>query len=216
VAALTSFSVPRSSPAYYGSPRQLRFWYFGFLYACMQCRGRYCRRKLSVCPSVCLQHRCIVRVHHEWPRRLSDLGRVAPTSFMISVQLNTIWSAVRWQFRIERISTLEPLWCSAIYGWTRFRFRFDRVQSWTTLVQRALKKVIKTSDCRFAVDMDIHRYISMGRPIMLARLLINYGWSWRSGEQTRNSRKFIRQVHRVRENKLISLDFFAIRSLDIG
>jgi len=38
-----------------------------------------------------------------------------------------------------------------------------------------LKKVIKTSDCRFAVDMDIHRYISMGRPIMLARLLINYG-----------------------------------------
>jgi len=32
---------------------------------------------------------------------------------------------VRWQFRIERISTLEPLWCNAIYAWTRFKFRFD-------------------------------------------------------------------------------------------
>jgi len=27
--------------------------------------------------------------------------------------------------QIERGSTLEPLWCNAIYGWTRFKFRFD-------------------------------------------------------------------------------------------
>jgi len=32
---------------------------------------------------------------------------------------------VRGQFRIERRSTLEPLWCNAIHGWTRFKFRFD-------------------------------------------------------------------------------------------
>ena len=32
---------------------------------------------------------------------------------------------VKWQFRIERRSTLEPLWCNAIYAWTRFKFRFD-------------------------------------------------------------------------------------------
>jgi len=37
-----------------------------------------------------------------------------------------IWSLVRWQFRIERRSTLERLWCNAIYGWTRFKFRFDQ------------------------------------------------------------------------------------------
>jgi len=36
-----------------------------------------------------------------------------------------IWSVVRWQFRIERRSTLEPLWCNVIYGWTRTKFRFD-------------------------------------------------------------------------------------------
>jgi len=36
-----------------------------------------------------------------------------------------IWSVVKWQFRIERRSTLEPLWCNAIYAWTRFKFRFD-------------------------------------------------------------------------------------------
>jgi len=29
-----------------------------------------------------------------------------------------IWSVVRWQFRIEKRSTLEPLWCNAIYAWT--------------------------------------------------------------------------------------------------
>jgi len=32
---------------------------------------------------------------------------------------------VRWQFRIEWRSTLEPLWCNAIYGWTRIKFRYD-------------------------------------------------------------------------------------------
>jgi len=30
------------------------------------------------------------------------------------------------RFRIEWRSTLEPLWCNAIYGWTRFKFKFNQ------------------------------------------------------------------------------------------
>jgi len=36
-----------------------------------------------------------------------------------------IQSVVRRWFRIERRSTLEPLWCNTSYGWAGFKFKFD-------------------------------------------------------------------------------------------
>jgi len=42
-------------------------------------------------------------------------------------ELNQDQNLIGGQMAVQnwRRSTLEPLWCNAIYGWTRFKFRFD-------------------------------------------------------------------------------------------